>query len=621
MHGTAHGLPATARSWRAGLQQRLHVQLRAPQDDPLARAVGDEMLKMVLDHARLGTLMATAVAVMLALVLRGSALQPWVIDLWLLAKLAVAGVRIALSLRYARQGQPGGRRWRDLTDFWLLVDGIVWGSAGLLLMSFPIPQASLAGAAMACVCCVATFGVQHSQRSTAAYVTPILVLTALGLFARGDEFGSVGGVGLLALLTLLLVTAAGAQRRLTEGLRLRLHAQALSAEKEGALQLAMRESAAKTRFLGHISHELRTPLHGILGVARLLHLEVRDARLAPRIELIESSGNHLLGLINDLLDVARLESGCFALRSERFDLAALAASIADLYAVRADEKGLTFALDLQVDAPNWVQGDPSRVRQVLHNLLGNAIKFTRDGRVTLRVTRAGATARTCFEVSDTGCGIAAADMVRLFEPFHQSGTEPGPAQEGTGLGLYIARDIARAMGGDLQLNSVVGTGTTVHFTADLPAAAAPESSVAGLGGPLATRGSPLRVLLAEDDEVNALIATAYLQHLGADTERVRDGAQAVRHALRDVDRPHLLLMDCRMPVMDGLSATREIRAQERALGLPRLPVIALTADDHEACRVQCGQAGMDGFLGKPFSKDELSQALSAATHREPLAAS
>lgn len=613
--------PAAARQSPQGRWpwQRLTERLQARVDAALPPAISDEQLNMVLGHTRLGTIVATVFAVYLAVELRGVALAAWVIDVWLAAKLTVAAARIWLSLRYDRAGRPGGAGWRSLTDGWLLADGVVWGIAGLMLMSSPIPLASLVGAVMACVSCVATFGLQHSKRATAAYVVPILALTALGLFMRGDEFGSFGGPGLLMLLGLLLATAANAERRLVDGLLLRLRAEALTAEKEEALKLAMRESSAKTQFIGNVSHELRTPLHGILGVARLLHLEANDAAVARRVELIEASGMHLLGLINDLLDLARIESGRFALRSERFDLAALVRTLGEVYTVRAGDKDLDFALQLQLPQPCWLQGDPARVRQVLHNLLGNAVKFTQHGAITLTVSRDAARGLVAIEVRDTGPGIAPADLAAVFEAFHQAGDHEGRSREGSGLGLFIARDIAQAMGGDLQLNSTLGVGTLARFTAQLPDA--PEAAAVRNDAPDSLPAATgMRVLIAEDDDVNAVIATAYLEHLGLQAERVRDGAQAVRHALRELNRPDLVLMDCRMPTLDGLAATREIRVQEHALGLPRLPVIALTATSSEVSREHCREAGMDDFLNKPYTQEELGRMLSRwAPQHAPLA--
>ena len=573
---------------------------------------------MVLGHTRLGTLVATAFAIFMALQLRGVAVPAWLVDGWLVVKIGVAAARIYLSVRHDRLGRPGGTSWSRTTDAWLLADGIVWGAAGFVLVSAPVPLAALVSAVMACVSCVATFGLQFSKRSTAAYVAPILALTALGLLPRGDELGTIGGTGLLMLLGLLLATSVASEKRLVDVLMLRLRAQALSVEKDEALKLALRQSAVKTQFISNVSHELRTPLHGILGVARLLHLEAKDNAVARRLELIESSGTHLLGLINDLLDISRIEAGQFAMRSERFELGAVVQNLAELYTVRATEKGLGFTLTLQLDQPCWVTGDPARVRQVLHNLLGNAVKFTQQGSITLTLMRDAESGRLSAEVQDTGPGIEASELVHVFEAFRQVGGAASRPFEGTGLGLTIARDIAQAMDGDISIRSTVGIGTCALFTALLPDATPPEAA-AELAEPrqLANAtGSPCRVLIAEDDDVNAVIATAYLEHIGLVAERVRDGRQAVRHALRDIDRPDLVLMDCRMPTMDGMAATREIRSQERSLGLPRVPVIALTATTSDINRQLCLNAGMDDFMSKPYTREDLLGVLQRWTQRD-----
>jgi CheY-like chemotaxis protein len=393
-------------------------------------------------------------------------------------------------------------------------------------------------------------------------------------------------------------------------LTLRLRAQALSVEKDEALKLALRQSAVKTQFISNVSHELRTPLHGILGVTRLLQLEASEPAVTRRLELIESSGTHLLGLINDLLDISRIEAGQFAMRSERFELGAVVQNLADLYTVRATDKGLDFTLNLQLDTPCWVTGDPARVRQVLHNLLGNAVKFTQRGAITLTLIRDADSGRLSAEVQDTGPGIEASELVHVFEAFRQVGGAASRPFEGTGLGLTIARDIAQAMGGDISMRSTVGVGTCALFTALLPSAAPPEAAPAAKPWPTLTApASTCRVLIAEDDDVNAVIATAYLEHMGVTAERVKDGRQAVQHALRDIDRPALVLMDCRMPTMDGMAATREIRKQERSLGLPRVPVIALTATTSDINRQLCLNAGMDDFMSKPYTREDLQRVL------------
>jgi two-component system, sensor histidine kinase len=589
--------------------------------DPALRAeVSDEQLNMVLGHTRLGTLVATAFAVFLALQLRGVAVPAWLVDGWLVVKFGVAAARIYFSVRHDRLGRPGGPGWSRTTDAWLLADGIVWGAAGFMLMSSPVQLAAVVCAVMACVSCVATFGLQFSKRSTAAYVAPILTLTSFGLFPRGDELGSIGGTGLLMLLGLLLTTAMASEKRLVDVLMLRLRAQALSLEKDEALKLALRQSAVKTQFISNVSHELRTPLHGILGVTRLLQLEAGESAVKRRLDLIESSGTHLLGLINDLLDISRIEAGQFAMRSESFELGAVVQNLADLYTVRSIDKGLDFRLTLQLDQPCWVTGDPARVRQVLHNLLGNAVKFTQQGSITLTLMRNADSGRLCAEVQDTGPGIEASELVHVFEAFRQVGGAAALPFEGTGLGLTIARDIARAMGGDISIRSTVGVGTCALFTAMLPTAAVPQAIAGPTPSQVSAPGAgACRVLIAEDDDVNAVIATAYLEHMGATVERVKDGRQAVHRALRDSDRPDLVLMDCRMPTMDGMAATREIRTQEPNLGLARVPVIALTATTSDTNRQQCLKAGMDDVMSKPYTREDLHRVLQRWTQREAVA--
>lgn len=590
-------------------------------DPALRPEVSNEQLNMVLGHTRLGTLVATAFAVFLGLQLRGVALPAWLVDAWLVIKLGVAAARIYTSVRYDRLGRPGGTKWSRTTDAWLLADGLVWGAAGFSLMSSPLPLAALVCAVMACVSCVATFGLQFSKRSTAAYVAPILTLTAFGLFPRGDELGTIGGTGLLMLLGLLLATATASERRLVDGLMLRLHAQALTVDKDEALKLALRQSAVKTQFISNVSHELRTPLHGILGVARLLQLDAKDDTVLRRLDLIESSGTHLLGLINDLLDISRIEAGQFVMRKERFELGAVAQGLADLYTVRAVDKGLDFTFNLRLEKPCWVLGDPARVRQVLHNLLGNAVKFTQRGSITLTLTRDVDRGMLCAEVQDTGPGIEAADLPHVFEAFRQVGSASAKPFEGTGLGLTIARDIALAMGGDVIIRSTVGVGSCAIFTALLPEATPPEHPEASSKArhPAAAVARACRVLIAEDDDVNAVIASAYLERMGVTADRVKDGRQAVHHALRDTDRPDLVLMDCRMPTMDGMAATREIRAQERKLGLSRVPVVALTATTSDINRQLCLNAGMDDFMSKPYTREDLERILQRWAHREPVA--
>jgi len=581
---------------------------RQRDDRDERETVAVEQLRMVLSHTRLGTLAATAFALFAAALLSGS-VAAGLVQAWVLAKLAVAAVRIALAQLYARRGYPADPVWRSATYTLLALDGLVWGVAGARLMAESAALAALVAAALACVTCVATFGLQIRTLATLAYVTPILGLTGIGLALRGDQTGAVGSVGMAILLAMQAFTARGAQQRFVAGVRLRLQAESLAREKQAALALAQQQSAVKSQFLAKVSHELRTPLHGILGLARLLHGELHDAGPLRRVALIEASGKHLLALINDLLDLSRIEAGAFTTRSEPFELVAQCEQLADVFAVRAHEKGLTLRLEMDLPRPCWVRGDPARLRQVLHNLLGNAVKFTERGGVRLRVGRGATPEHLRIEVIDSGSGIAEADLQRIFQAFQQS--ERGAAQpiEGAGLGLTIAREIAQAMGGDIVATSRLGAGSSFVFSARLPPIAPPEALPAEPAAVLPAPTLPRRVLVAEDDEVNALIVGAYLDGLGVAHERVPDGRQAVAGALRADDRPELVLMDWRMPVMDGLEATREIRRREGELGLARLPVVALTATSSADDRALCLSAGMDEVLAKPFTREQLAALL------------
>ena len=584
--------------------------------------VAHEQARMVLLHTRVGTLAATAFALLLAWYLSGQ-LPPGTPQLlllaWVVVKLVVSAARMALAWWWTTHvtAADDGPAWQRTMFGMLALDGLVWGVAGWAMTGQPLQQVALVMAALDGVSCVATFGLQVRTAATAAYVLPMLLPLALGLSQRQDDIAHQAAAAQLLLAGLLLVSARGTARRLVTGLLLRLQADALAAEKDAALRLAQEQSAERKRFLAKVSHELRTPLHGMLGLTRLLHLEARDPTLSHRLELIESSGTHLLALINDLLEVSRIDAGHFVLKADNFDLAALLDQQAELFALRAADKGLQFSLQSQLPRPCWVRGDAARLRQVLNNLLGNAVKFTRRGGITLGAAPASRPDWVRLSVADTGEGIGMAELARIFQPFHQVGSATAAGQagsattDGVGLGLTIAREIAMAMGSDIAVHSAPGQGSEFSFEALLPLA---SQGVQGAHAPPVLR-LPRLVLVAEDDEVNALIVGAYLDSLGVRYERVADGKEAVSRALRETDRPELVLMDCRMPVMDGLAATVDIRRQERTLGLLRLPILALTATATDIDRQACLDAGMDAVIAKPFTPVQLADALRTAGRR------
>jgi len=582
-----------------------------PADPEVARLVAGEQLRMVFAHATVGTVVATVFALVLASYLSAHVPRTQLLA-WVVLKVGVALARVVFAHLYRLHGRPVGSRWQRWTVALLALDGAVWGLGGAWLMGGDTETVAVVAASLTGVASIATFGLQVRLAAAAAYVVPMVAPTALALLARRDEFGLFVGVGLLLFLGLMLSTARRSERRLAEVFTLRFLTDRIAAERAEALALARRQSAVKSQFLATMSHEFRTPLHGILGLARLTRAEHDDPALQHRLGLIEHSGEHLLRLINDLLDVSRIESGRVEVREATFDLAAELDELADVYLVRCDEKGLAFMVRTELPRPCWVTGDATRLRQVLHNLLGNAIKFTQRGEVELHAGRR-ADGAMVFRVKDSGSGIARDDLPHVFDAFWQASEVQATRGAGTGLGLNIALEISRAMGGDIHCDSELGRGTQFELVLPLPIAAAPPESALGAGAVPDRRDALVRsrVLLAEDNDVNALLIEAILTRHGCVVTRVCHGADAVRLAMSDGERPDVVLMDSQMPVMDGLEAARRIRVLELAQGLPRVAIVALTANTADDDRQQCRQAGMDDFVGKPFTEAQLLAALAA----------
>ncbi len=420
-----------------------------------------------------------------------------------------------------------------------------------------------------------------------------------------------------------------------------------STELRQAKDAAEAASQAKGSFLAKMSHELRTPLNAILGFAQLME---RDLALNPQqalaghrehIEIINRSGEHLLQLINDVLDVAKIESGAIALKEKDFDSHELLESLRGMLYYKAQAKGLDLHFDLDAELPRYLRTDVKKLRQVLINLLNNAIKFTDQGEVRLQV-RADRerSSQDCsylhFSVRDTGPGIAPTDLERIFDAFKQ--TETGQqASEGTGLGLTISRQFVQLLGGELRVESVLGKGACFQFV--IPVYTAQAEALSPVNRPrvigLAPGQPRYRLLVVEDRWENRQLLLELLKPLGLEVKAVNDG-QAGVEAWQQW-RPDLIWMDMQMPVLDGFGATRAIRAQEATQGSSeRTPIIALTASVFERDRQAVITAGCDDFVTKPFQEqtifDRLAQFLgvqyrydqdeSAATAAatEPLAA-
>lgn len=411
----------------------------------------------------------------------------------------------------------------------------------------------------------------------------------------------------ISLMTVMLGAIAFQTRRVVLSGRALRSANAVLKDtnvqlEETAIQ-AQAADRAKSRFLASMSHELRTPLNGIMGYAQILR---RDRTLGDKqhrsVSVIRECGEHLLELINDVLDLARIEADRVELREERILLQAQLKSIGAIIRPRVQEKGLTFGFHADDRLPKTVLGDPRRLRQVLINLLGNAVKFTDTGEVALDVRlveRDNGHALIRFTVSDTGVGMTAEEQAKIFRPFEQVGEEERQA-EGTGLGLAISRQIVQLMNSDIQVESAPGAGTRFWFELDLPEIADSEEETESERLPSGYRGDRKTILVADDTSDNRAVLVDLLSPLGFDIVEAENGQVALESAASI--RPDLILTDMMMPTIGGLELTRRIRSDE---ALRDIPIIALSASVFEQNRQAALDAGCDDFEPKPVQVDSL----------------
>ncbi len=378
-----------------------------------------------------------------------------------------------------------------------------------------------------------------------------------------------------------------------------------------ATAAARAAAVAKSQFLANMSHEIRTPMNGVLGHAQHLAQLSLGPEQRSVVEDILRSGETLLHVIDDVLDFSKLEAGRLRLDPAPFDPRALAQDLRSLLGPRAAEAGIALEMVVEDDVPAWLLGDAGRIRQVLINLGGNAVKFTKQGSVTVRVrcdaVRDGV-AGVRFEVSDTGIGIPASAFESIFDAFTQADASTTRRFGGTGLGLAISRDLVRCMGGELGVASEEGRGSSFWFVVPLPTCGAPaaaEATRTERSAACPARSRPVRVLAAEDNVINQRVMVRLLEQLGCQVDLANDGAEAVERVSSGAY--DLVLMDCQMPVLDGFDATHRIRVQGGTAA--RIPIIAVTAHALAGDRERCLAGGMDDYLTKPLRLDDLQRVL------------
>jgi len=532
---------------------------------------------------------------------------------WVTLKVLILSARILDGHLFQRDRHRSMRltAWKNRFFVGTILDSVSWGL--LTVFFLPTSDGATNGVLVAGMVGVASAGMLAlSAHRVASGAALILVLGPLieqqALSATPLEHYTAAT--LLVYAAMLFLEAQYSHRRFSESVRLRFENAAIADERHRALLYAEHSNAAKTRFLASVSHELRTPLNGIIGMTQLVAVESLSPLQRQRLDVLRHSAEHLVTVIGDLLDLSRIEFDRIELNPQPTLIAQTVRDVTDLLQPVAEERGLSFEVIFDLGLPAAALMDASRVKQVLHNLIGNALKFTARGSVGLAVGMSDGMLR--FRVSDSGEGIPPEAIERIFDAFEQAPSSTAPVRSGAGLGLTISRRLARAMGGDVTCRSVPGSGTTFEFTiAFRPTPKTPtprpslseELAAAGdsAAGPVARPG---RVLVVEDNEVNALVVRGMLEQMGVGAELAVDGEQALARMSQVAF--DLVLMDCQMPVLDGWEATRLWRAREKRLRQKqRVPIVALTASAAAGERERCLEAGMDDYLSKPFTREAL----------------